>query len=176
MNSSFLCKDKIRSQKDTYRNICGTEHSDKVIRAIHANCRSALEKAVQEGLIRINPAVGRKLTPKKSRKMKVLTPSKVVRLLNRAKEEGYYELFLLEFGTKMRRGEILALKWSDINFTTDELRIDKQITVMHGELFISEPKTKASIQTIILPLSLLKILSDIRKLLNQNGYFPHLLL
>ncbi len=101
----------------------GAGLSDRVIRAIHANCRSALEKAVQEGLIRTNPAIGCKLPPKKSREMKVLTQSEVIRFLNRAKEEGYYELFLLELGTGMRRGEILALKWSDLNFTTGELRI-----------------------------------------------------
>ena len=95
--------------------------------------------------------------------MKVLTSNEIVRFLNRAKEEGYYELFLLELGTGMRRGEILALKWSNLNFTTGELRIDKQITAMHGELFLSEPKTKASVRTIILPPSLLKVLLEYKK-------------
>ena len=152
--------------------IYGTGLSDRVIRAIHANCRSALEKAVQEGLIRINPAIGCKLPPKKSREMKVLTPNEIVRFLNRAKEEEYYELFLLELGTGMRRGEILALKWSDLNFTTGELRIDKQITAMHGELFISEPKTKASIRTVILPPPLLKILSEYKKTVDSKWIFP----
>lgn len=65
----------------------GTGLFDRVIRAIHANCRSALEKAVSEGLIRINPAVGCKLPQKKSREMKVLTQSEIIRFLNRAKEE-----------------------------------------------------------------------------------------
>lgn len=150
----------------------GAGLSDRVIRAIHANCRSALEKAVQEGLIRTNPAVGCKLPPKKSREMKVLTQSEIVRFLNRAKEEGYYELFLLELGTGMRRGEILALKWSDLNFTTGELRIDKQITAMHGELFISEPKTKASKRTVILPPSILHILSEYKKSIDSEWIFP----
>ena len=150
----------------------GAGLSDRVIRAIHANCRSALEKAVQEGLIRINPAIGCKLPPKKSREMKVLTQSEVIRFLNRAKEEGYYELFLLELGTGMRRGEILALKWSDINFVTGELRINKQITALHGELFISEPKTKASIRTVILPPSLSQILSEYKKTVDSEWIFP----
>lgn len=150
----------------------GTGLSDRVIRAIHANCRSALEKAVQEGLIRVNPAIGCKLPPKKSREMKVLTQNEVIRFLNRAKEEDYYELFLLELGTGMRRGEIIALKWSDLNFTTGELRIDKQITAMHGELFISEPKTKASIRTVILPPSLLKILLEYKKNVESEWIFP----
>ncbi len=150
----------------------GTGLSDRVVRAVHANCRSALEKAVQEGLIRTNPAIGCKLPPKKSREMKVLTANEVIRFLTRAKEEGYYELFLLELGTGMRRGEILALKWSDLNFTTGELRIERQVNVFNKEQVISTPKTKSSIRTIILPPSLLQILSDYKKNVDSEWIFP----
>ena len=167
----FYARTKSGGRK-IHTEIYGKGLSDRVIRAIHANCRSALEKAVQEGLIRINPAIGCKLPPKKSREMKVLTPSEIVRFLDRAKEEGYYELFLLELGTGMRRGEILALKWSDLNFITGELRINKQITALHGELFISEPKTKASIRTVILPPSLMNVLSEYKKAVDSEWIFP----
>ena len=44
-----------------------------MVRMCHATCRSALEKAVQDGLIRVNPAIGCKLPPKKAREMQVLT-------------------------------------------------------------------------------------------------------
>ncbi|MCM1061973.1 MAG: site-specific integrase, partial [Eubacterium sp.] len=151
---------------------CGAGLSDRMIRAVHTSCRSALEKAVQEGLIRANPAIGCKLPPKKSREMKVLTPNEIIRFLNRAKEEDYYELFLLELGTGMRRGEILALKWSDLNFTTGELRIERQVNAINGSLIISEPKTKSSIRTIILPPSLLQILSDYKKNVDSEWLFP----
>ena len=77
----------------------------------------------------------------------MLTQSEIVRFLNRAKEEDCYELFLLELATGMRRGEILALKWNDLNFKTGELRIERQVNVIHGEPIISEPKTKSSIRT-----------------------------
>ncbi len=150
----------------------GAGLSDRAVRAIHANCRSALEKAVQEGLIRVNPAIGCKLPPKKSREMKVLTQNEVIRFLNRAKEEGYYELFLLELGTGIRRGEILALKWGDLNFTTGELRIERQVNVFNGEQVISVPKTKASIRTVILPPSLLQILSEYKETVNSEWMFP----
>ena len=146
--------------------------SDRVVRAVHANCRSALEKAVQEGLIRTNPAIGCKLPPKKSREMKVLTPNEVIRFLTRAKEECYYELFLLELGTGMRRGEILALKWSDLNFSTGELHIERQVNVFKKEQVISTPKTKSSIRTIILPPSLLQILSEYKETVNSEWIFP----
>ena len=99
------------------------------------------------------------------------TKEKAVRFLNRAKEENYYELFLLELGTGLRRGEILTLKWSDLNFITGELRIDKQITAINGKLFTSEPKTKASVRTIILSPSLLKILSEYKKTVESEWIF-----
>ncbi len=167
----FYAREKSGGRKiriETY----GSGLSDRVIRAIHANCRSALEKAVQEGLIKTNPAIGCKLPPKKSREMKVLTQSEVIRFLDRAKEENYYELFLLELATGMRRGEILALKWSDLNFKTGELRIERQVNVIHGESIISEPKTKSSIRTAILPKALLKILSEYRKNVESEWMFP----
>lgn len=74
----------------------------------------------------------------------MLTQNEILRFLHQAKEEGYYELFLLELGTGMRRGEILALKWSDLNFKTGELRIERQVYIIKAEVIISAPKTKAS--------------------------------
>lgn len=68
--------------------------SDRVVRGCHANCRSALEKAVEEGLIKVNPAIGCKLPPKKAKEMQVLTPDELQRFLKQAKAEGYYELFM----------------------------------------------------------------------------------
>lgn len=167
----FYAREKSGGRKirvETY----GAGLSDRVIRAIHANCRSALEKAVQEGLIKTNPAIGCKLPPKKSREMKVLTQSEIIRFLNRAKEENYYELFLLELATGMRRGEILALKWSDLNFKTGDLQIERQVNVIHGEPIISEPKTKSSIRTAILPKALLKILLEYKNNIESEWIFP----
>lgn len=72
----------------------------------------------------------------------------------------------------MRRGEILALKWSDFNFSTGELRIERQVYIIKSEVIISAPKTKASVRTVILPLSLVKILAEYRKLLDSEWMFP----
>ena len=63
--------------------------SDRMVRSCHTTCRTALEKAVTEGLIRINPAVGCKLPPKKAKEMQVMTPAEIIRFLTQAKEEGY---------------------------------------------------------------------------------------
>ena len=73
--------------------------SDSMVRGLHAACRSALEKAVQEELIRTNPAVGCKLPPKRGREMQVLGREELQRFLIQAQAEGYFELFLLDLCT-----------------------------------------------------------------------------
>ena len=65
--------------------------------------------------------------------------------------------------TGLRRGELLALQWDDLNFETGELRINKQVYRVKGDLTVSEPKTKASIRTIILPPVLLEVLREYKK-------------
>lgn len=109
-----------------------------------------IHKAVEEKLIHANPAVGCKLPPLKGKEMKILTLEEIQRLLIQAKAEGMYELFLLELTTGMRRGELLALRWEDLDFVTGKLHIDKQVYPVGGKLVISEPKTKAANRTIIL--------------------------
>ena len=94
------------------------------------------------------------------------------RFLIQARQDGYYELFLLELGTGLRLGEILALQWDDLNMETGELRITKSVTFIKGELHISEPKTKSSIRTVVLPGSLLEILKNYKATVNSRWMFP----
>ena len=146
--------------------------SDRMVRVCHASCRSALQKAVEEGLIRMNPAIGCKLPPKKSGEMNILTQEEMQRFLIQARQDGYYELFLLELGTGMRLGEILALQWDDLNFVTGELRINKSVSIIKTELHVTEPKTKSSIRTVVLPGSLLAVLENYKATVNSRWMFP----
>ena len=155
-----------------YTDLKGEGLSDRMVRACHASCRMALEKAVTEGLIRINPAVGCKLPPKKAREMQVLTQPEILRFLSQAKEEGYYELFLLELTTGMRRGEILGLRWSDLNLTTGELHIQRQVVLTGKQNIISQPKTKASVRTLVLPPDMVEILAELRQSTDSEWIFP----
>ncbi len=103
----------------------------------HATCRTALQKAVQEGLIRANPAIGCKLPPKKAREMQVLDWEELQRFLIQAQAEGYYELLLLDLATGLRRGEIMALQWDDLDFDTGVLNVSRQVCSVRGKLEIS---------------------------------------
>lgn len=154
-----------------------TEHygpglSDRMVRSCHTTCRTALEKAVTEGLIPINPAVGCKLPPKKAGEMQVLSHEEMQRFLIQAKENDFYELALLELATGMRRGEICALKWDDLNLRTGALRIERQVIRVAGALHVSEPKTKSSIRTIILPPAVLRVLTELKATSESEWIFP----
>ena len=94
------------------------------------------------------------------------------RFLIQAKEEGYFELFLLELATGLRRGEVLALQWGDLNFRTGELRVERQVYRANGELVVSAPKTKAALRTIVLPLALVGVLTEYRQWVNSRWMFP----
>ena len=85
--------------------------SDRMVKSCHVACRMALDKAVADGLILKNPAANCKAPATHPREMSVLTGEEIQRLLIQAKEDGCYELLLLELSTGLRRGEILALQW-----------------------------------------------------------------
>lgn len=150
----------------------GNGLSDSMVRSCHGSCRSALQKATEEGLIHTNPAIGCKLPPKKAKEMQVLTQAELQRFLLQAKEDGYYELFLLELSTGLRRGEILGLQWDDLKPETGELHIRRQATTVQGAVQINEPKTKASIRTIILPPAIVTMLLEYRKGISSRWMFP----
>ncbi len=150
----------------------GTATSNRTVRSCHALCRAALEKAITEQLITKNPSLGCKLPPEKAREMQILSPSELGRFLARTKEEGYYEMFLLELSTGMRRGEILGLKWSDLNLTNGSLRIARQVVAAGSKTVVQPPKTKTSIRAIILPPYMVEILAEMKKQRTCEWIFP----
>ncbi|WP_417042899.1 tyrosine-type recombinase/integrase [Dysosmobacter sp.] len=156
----------------TRQELYGPSLSDRTVRSCHANCRAALDKAVEEGLIATNPADGCRLPPKKGREMQVLTREELQRLLIQAKAEGCYELFLLELSTGLRRGELLALQWEDLNEETGELRVERQVTRTGGQLVVSTPKTKASVRTLVLPPPVVEALVEYRTTIHSRWMFP----
>lgn len=150
----------------------GEELSGQTVRGIHTTLHAALNKAVEEKLIFRNPTDGCKLPSAKSREMKVLTPEEIQRLLIQAREDGCYELLLLELSTGLRRGEICALKWDDLNFKTGILRIERQVHRVKGELIVSQPKTKASNRSVVLPAPVLAVLKTYKDSATSQWMFP----
>ena len=146
--------------------------SDQTVRGIHTTLHAALDKAVEENLIFRNPSDGCKLPSAKPREMKVLTPEEIQRLLIQAREDGCYELLLLELSTGLRRGEICALQWNDLNLKTGALQVERQVHRVRGKLVVSPPKTKAGRRTVLLPPPVLNVLKSYRTTSTSRWMFP----
>lgn len=121
-----------------------------------------------------NPAIRCQLPPKKAKEMQVLTHDEMQRFLIQAKHDGYYEIFMLDLATGLRRGELMGLQWSDLNFSTGELRIQRQVGRIKGKLQATDLlKTQSSGRTIVLPPSVVRILKVYQPTLNGSKWlFP----
>ena len=146
--------------------------SDRMVKSCHVTCRMALDQAVAQGLILKNPALSCKAPVTRPKEMQVLTGEEIQRLLIQAKEDGCYELLLLELATGLRRGEILALRWDDLDFRTGTLRVERQVQRIQGKLAVSQPKTRASCRSILLPAPVLEILAQYRQSVSSHWMFP----
>lgn len=146
--------------------------SVRMVKSCHVTCRMALDQAVAQGLILKNPALSCKAPVTRPKEMQVLTGEEIQRLLIQAKEDGCFELLLLELSTGLRRGEILALWWDDLDFRTGTLRVERQVQRIQGKLVVSQPKTRASSRSILLPAPILKILEQYRQNVDSRWMFP----
>lgn len=150
----------------------GSGLSDRMVKSCHVTCRMSLDQAVAQGLILKNPALSCKAPTTHPKEMQVLTGAEIQRLLIQAREDGCFELLLLELTTGLRRGEILALRWDDLDFLTGALRIERQVQRIQGKLVVSQPKTRASSRSILLPAPVLKILNQYRQSVTSRWIFP----
>ena len=130
------------------------------LRHVHAAVRGCLAAAVRKGYLKQNPAaladVPRAVPPAVGQ---ALDPAELRRLLDGFKRSVLFPLVATAALTGMRMGELLALRWSDLNPIAGTLRISRAIedTAAHGRRFKS-PKSKRGERTIAIDATLLSIL------------------
>ena len=125
--------------------------SNRFIRGVHGVLNSALEQAVKERLITSNPAEGCKLPKIEKKEMKVLLPEQIGAYLQEANKRGLLPAYYLELTSGLRRGELLALLWTDLDVENMTISVTKQVNRINGQLKVSQPKTSNSIRTIPIP-------------------------
>ena len=147
--------------------------SPRMVQCVHVVLNKALEHAVEEKLILANPAKKCKI-PKNTRKeMKILPEALIGPYLRAAKEHGILAPMYLELTTGLRRGELLALRWEDLDVQNRTLSINKSVARQGGKLVISTPKTPNSIRTVLLPTDTVKLLVEEHEKHPANPYlFP----
>jgi integrase len=125
--------------------------SDSTVRLIYTVCRSMLDIAVRDGLIRRNAAAAVKRPTIKRDEARYLTAEEVGRLLEAARGDRLQPLIVLMLGTGLRRDEALALHWRDVNLDAGHGWVGWTLGRVDKRLVFDEPKTEKSRRFVGLP-------------------------
>jgi integrase len=121
----------------------------RTVRIVHAILHNALEKALRYGLVVSNPTHGAALPRYRHGEMQVMDESQVTRFLVAAQDSPYLALYHLALTTGMRQGELLGLKWTDLQWHSGALLVQRQVQDIRGQGTIyQEPKTRSGRRTI----------------------------
>ncbi len=149
------------------------------IRLINGTLHNALKKAISLGMIEINPCNGvefRKSITSKEKELHYFNKDQIETFLEYAKEENeyiYYYFFLTTIYTGMRKGELMALQWSNVDFLRNTIKIDQTRLYRkekRGQLELSTPKTESGFRTLVTSKTVKQALLELKN--RQQNYLP----
>lgn len=131
---------------------CRQLASDRTVRDAWTVLRAALNNAIRDELITRNPAALIRVPKPRRRKIKPWTVDEARRFLEsaRTRRDPLYAAYVLILAVGLRRGEVLGLRWEDIDLDNAEMTIGWQLQRVAGQLYHRETKTEAS--DAVLPL------------------------
>jgi integrase len=138
--------------------------SPQSVRHIHRLLSLILASAVKAKKLIASPMAAVQTTPKVRRPdIQVLDDAELATLFSHLKGRPLYAPVLLAASTGMRRGEVLALRWKDVDLDKATLEVAQVVELVGGKVALKEPKTERSRRTIALPERLVQELRTYRK-------------
>lgn len=107
---------------------------EETMRHIHRLLQQCLDQAIRDGLMSDNPARAFRYSKPKKVNANVLTPLEMEDYLNTAERLGHLPMFMLALTAGLRQGELIALKWSDLDIENWTLTIAENRAVVRREL------------------------------------------
>lgn len=104
--------------------------------------------------------------------MKTLTADQLTAFLQEAKRTGVFEMYYLELAAGLRRGELLGLKWQDVDFNQGTITVRRQISRINGKVVEAPLKTKNAYRVIPLGEQALAVLQSQQEKTHSEYVFP----
>ena len=127
--------------------------SPRTVQYIHVTLHKALKQAEQDGLIPRNATRAVKPPQIRREEMRPLTPEQVGVLFGALRGDRLEALYVLAVTTGLRQGELLGLKWEDVNLDAGTLQVRRTLTTARGGPVLTAPKTKGSRRGVKLSLT-----------------------
>ncbi len=134
----------------------------------HRVLRQALQHAVRWGLLVRNPCDMVDPPRKNKPEPRIWDEVQVKRFLSNAESSSYYRLYLMAIMTGMRQGEILGLRWQDVDLSHPVARIRQTFYRLGKNKLFKEPKSSKSRRAVPLPHVLVDELLNLRE--EQNNH------
>jgi integrase len=127
-----------------YRDKLDSGLSAATVQKIHAVLHKALAQALKWNMIARNAADGVKAPRPAPEEMHPLSPDEARKLIEAVRGDKLEALYVLAVHTGMRQGELLALKWEDVDLNEGIIHIRRTLARSGGRIALGEPKTKGS--------------------------------
>lgn len=125
--------------------------SSRTVRHIYGTLRAALKRAQRIRLITANPCDMTDAPTSSREEMNSLNAVSSGALIAAFEDSPLGVAVTVALGTGLRRGELLALRWSDVDMTVGTLTVQRALEHANGVTRFKEPKTSRSRRTISLP-------------------------
>lgn len=147
--------------------------SNATVRGIHMMLHNSLDRAVKERLILRNPTEDCIIPKIEKQEMKILHPEDMSAYLQAAEKREVLPMFYPELVSGVRKGELVALLWDDLDTTGRTISVSKQVSARNGAITISRPKTENSVRKISIPQDAVELLIQEHEKHPDNPYmFP----
>jgi integrase len=124
--------------------------SARTIRLTHSVIREALQHAFEWDMVPRNVADATKPPRAVRPQVQVWSAEEAQTFLKAAEGDTYSPLWLVALTTGMRQGELMGLRWQDIDFKRGVLHVRHTLANVNGERSLREPKTRSGRRTITL--------------------------
>lgn len=138
----------------------GAGLAPRTVGHVHRLLHRALGHAVKWNVIASNPVDAAEPPRVERTEIEILPPEQIRRVLQALRGRALYPIAVLALATGMRRGEIAALRWADIEFDVGKVRVERSLEQTNSGLVFKAPKTKAGRRIISIPPSIVAVLRD----------------
>lgn len=142
--------------------------SSKTIRNVYLNLNAALDQAVTLQMLAKNPTKGVVLPKKEIFKAEIYEKADIEKMMEAAKDTDMYLLLMLAVYVGLRRGELIALQWKDVDLDNGFIHVHHNTVLANGKAITKAPKSIAGIRDIAIGNKLVAELKNAKLQYKKN--------